>query len=276
MALTFVRYADGGAFLKATEEFLLRNEAENGLTIGVAGTTQRDSGADALWSSVSEAGQVVATALETPPYKAVLTSGPDEAIDLLATEIHGAGLGLPGVFGPSRTALRFAEAWSVLTGVAHRIETRQRIYRLDRVIPSASTAGEMRAARPDETELLAGWMDAYIEDLGTPNPMSGRKIAEAGIDSGAMFVWDDGGPVSTASWTRPAAHGVTIERVYTPGSHRSQGYASACVAALSQKMLDEGRKFCALYTDRSNRTANDIYMSIGYKPVCDADAYLFE
>ena len=41
-------------------------------------------------------------------------------------------------------------------------------------------------------------------------------------------------------------------------------------------MLDDGKAFCCLYTDLSNRTANDIYMSIGYKPVCDVDDYFFE
>ena len=49
-----------------------------------------------------------------------------------------------------------------------------------------------------------------------------------------------------------------------------------CVAALSQRMLDEGREFCCLCTDLSKRTSNDIYLSIGYQPVCDSDDYLFE
>lgn len=47
------------------------------------------------------------------------------------------------------------------------------------------------------------------------------------------------------------------------------------LAALSQRMLDGGREFCCLYTDLSNPTSNDIYMSLGYEPVCDADEYLF-
>ena len=50
---------------------------------------------------------------------------------------------------------------------------------------------------------------------------------------------------------------------------RGRGYASNCVAALTQKMLDQGRKFCFLYTDLSNPTSNKIYQQIGYRPVCD-------
>ena len=66
-------------------------------------------------------------------------------------------------------------------------------------------------------------------------------------------------------------HGRDFLAVYTPGEQLSRVYASACVAALSQRMLDEGRTFRCLYADISNRTPNDIYMSIGYEPVCDPD-----
>jgi predicted GNAT family acetyltransferase len=35
-------------------------------------------------------------------------------------------------------------------------------------------------------------------------------------------------------------------------------------------MLDEGRRFCFLYTDLANPTSNRIYTAIGYEPVTDA------
>ena len=49
----------------------------------------------------------------------------------------------------------------------------------------------------------------------------------------------------------------------------------ATVAALSQLLLDSGRKFCFLFTDLSNPTSNHIYQAIGYRPVCDVDEYRF-
>ncbi len=33
---------------------------------------------------------------------------------------------------------------------------------------------------------------------------------------------------------------------------------------------------CFLYTDLSNPTSNHIYQAIGYRPVCDVDAYAFD
>lgn len=57
--------------------------------------------------------------------------------------------------------------------------------------------------------------------------------------------------------------------VYTPPAARGRGYASACVAALSQRVLDDGAHFCMLYTDLANPVSNAIYQRIGYVPVAD-------
>ena len=64
--------------------------------------------------------------------------------------------------------------------------------------------------------------------------------------------------------------------MYTPPELRGRGYASACVAALSARELDEGRRFCFLYTDLSNPVSNAIYQRIGYTPVSDVVDYRFE
>ena len=143
-------------------------------------------------------------------------------------------------------------------------------------MPPASTSGDLRLARPEDVPLLADWFEAFSEETGTLRPQPGVQIAETGVADGQIYLWDNGGPVSMSVWSRPTRNSVTISAVYTPGNERARGYASACVAALSQRLLDEGREFCCLYTDLSNRTSNDIYMSIGYKPVCDVDDYAFE
>ena len=59
----------------------------------------------------------------------------------------------------------------------------------------------------------------------------------------------DGKLVSVAAKTRPTKNNITINFVYTPKEERKKGYASNCVAALSQRMLDEGYKTTTLYTD---------------------------
>ncbi|MFN8562638.1 MAG: GNAT family N-acetyltransferase [Anaerolineae bacterium] len=67
-----------------------------------------------------------------------------------------------------------------------------------------------------------------------------------------------------------------IGPVYTPPELRGRGYASGCVAGMSQILLDTGRQFCFLFTDLRNPTSNHIYQVIGYEPVCDFTDYAFD
>lgn len=55
-----------------------------------------------------------------------------------------------------------------------------------------------------------------------------------------------------------------------------KGYATSCVAQLSQMALDKGFKRCVLYTDLLNSISNSIYQKIGYKAVCDSLMLKFE
>jgi predicted GNAT family acetyltransferase len=67
----------------------------------------------------------------------------------------------------------------------------------------------------------------------------------------------------------PPAYGVArIGPVYTPAADRGQGYASAAVAAVSQRHLDAGVRPC-LFTDQANPTSNRVYEAIGYRPLVD-------
>ena len=67
-----------------------------------------------------------------------------------------------------------------------------------------------------------------------------------------------------ASKNRESKHAATISLVYTPKELRGHGYASRIVAKLSQKLLDDGKAKCNLFTDLSNSTSNSIYQKIGY------------
>jgi predicted GNAT family acetyltransferase len=85
-----------------------------------------------------------------------------------------------------------------------------------------------------------------------------------------IFLWEDAEPVSLVGVGGATPNGIRIGPVYTPPRFRGHGYASALTATVSQAMLDEGRRFCFLYTDLANPTSNKIYQAIGYKPVTDA------
>ena len=92
-----------------------------------------------------------------------------------------------------------------------------------------------------------------------------------------VFLWeDDGAPVSMAGYSGPTPNGIRVVAVYTPPHLRGRGYATTCVAALSQRLLEGGRKLVFLFTDLANPTSNHIYQEIGYEPACDISEYVFE
>ena len=105
-------------------------------------------------------------------------------------------------------------------------------------------------------------------------PQAGIDMARQRIASGRMFVWDDGGPVSMAAWSGRTPNGVRVNYVYTPAERRGRGYASACVADLTQHLLNNVAEFCCLVTDLGNPTSNSIYQRIGYQPVCDLSDFI--
>ena len=230
-------------------------------------------------ATVEDDGRLLAAAVMTPPHRLILhaESGDPEPLRLLAHALVADGWHVPGVGGIKPTSRAFAEVWSTVTGQPHRVGMNERVYELRRVIPpEPSIPGALRVATEDDLPLMSDWVWGFIQDAGLEGTTDGaREIAELRIADRDLFIWDDGGPVSTVTKTRHSTHGIVVSLVYTPPAHRNHGYASAAVAALSQQLLDAGWEFCSLFTDLANPTSNSIYQRIGYRPVADFDEYIF-
>ena len=125
--------------------------------------------------------------------------------------------------------------------------------------------------------LLSQWCiqfcsDARIED----ETVYFKAQLPSKIADGSLFIWENDDAVAMAGLEHETARGIAISWVYTPAHVRRRGYATACVATLTQSILDGGKKFCCLYTDLANPASNSIYQKIGYRPVCDVQDWIFE
>jgi len=270
------RHTSADDFLAAAGAYLERREAEHNLLLGIAGTLRDEPSvydeAPPLLATVEDGDRVVAVALRTPPYNLILSEVEERgAVDLLADELSGEDL--PGVVGPPDAVRIFAERWSERNGCGWEVRLEERIFRLARVRPPRPVPGRMRPARPADRELVVDWIVAFGREA-LPDADAERVAAVvdqslAGIGR-RIFLWDDGEPASLAGAGGATPNGIRIGPVYTPPARRERGYASALTAALSQAMLDEGRRFCFLYTDLANPTSNRIYQAIGYEAVTDA------
>jgi predicted GNAT family acetyltransferase len=143
------------------------------------------------------------------------------------------------------------------------------------VIPPKNVSGAMSPATREELDLITEWMIEFSKQLGDQNPAH-RDDVEERFNAGHYFLWRDRGQVvSIAAFAGPTPNGVRINSVFTPIEFRNQGYASANVAALTQHLLDTGRKLVFLFTDLKNPISNSIYQKVGYRPVCDFNDYRF-
>jgi len=273
------RHPDAEAFLHRAEDWLLQAEAEHNLLLGLARelTVSTEPYEPPIYlATVETGGDVVGCAFRTPPYKLGLTRMPEAAVPVLAEDLLDVYEWLPAALGPEPETKAFAALWSQARGLRAHAGMRQRIYQLDTVTPpSRRPPGRMYRAEAKDTDLVAGWLDAFRDDTGLPGP-DARTQAEGLIAQQCLFIWDDDGPVSMAGWTARTRHGARVGYVYTPPERRGRGYASALTAALSQRLLNEGLTFCFLYTNLANPTSNSIYQKIGYYPVCDVMDYDFE
>ena len=284
--MRLTRFDDVATFRARAEPFLLADEAAHCLQLGILATLSQQPAeypVPSYLALIEEGEHVAAVALRTPPYNLVLSLLQEDSqqaavLDVIAADLAPLQPDLPGVLGPAPLSLAFAEAWQRRTGRTFQPGIRERIFELTAVRGVGGVPGRLRAATAADRDLLVTWVDAFfIEAAPDPGPFDAEEWVERLFASPlrGAYLWEDGAPVSLACSGGPTPNGVRIGPVYTPPEWRGHGYASAATAALSQLLLERGRRFCFLFTDLANPTANHIYQASGYQPVCDVDIYHF-
>ncbi len=281
-------FESAAEFSDRINPFLLAKEAEHNLLLGLTSSlVNGEAYGDAppyMAVLEDEMGGIHAVGLRTPPYNIILSTMQDTAwVDYFVMDLQAQyGSALPGVNGTTEISAAFAEKWTEITGNPHRIAMKQRIYRLDEVIPVPGVPGELGRFTLADRPLADQWLGGFSREI-LPD-VTDARIRES-VDRymngdpairGLVKWLVEGEAVSMAGYAGPTPNGIRIGAVYTPPELRRKGYASAVVAALSQYLLDQGKKFCFLYTDLSNPTSNHIYQEIGYQPICDTHEIKFE
>jgi predicted GNAT family acetyltransferase len=243
---------------------------------------------DWRWVRVLADGELVGVAMRTPPRGPLLSDLPEPAARALAAHFAGTDAVVPSVGGPEAATTAFADHYAGLTGAEPRRGSAMRLFRLDRVAAPAGVPGHSRPATLADRGRILAWLDAFFAETLPAEVRDERGEREAALDrrfaqGHLMWFWEVAGiPVSFA-WRSPLAARtrwprtsvVRVSAVYTPPEQRGHGYASANVAAVSQRGLDAGARACMLYTDAANPTSNKIYQQIGYRLVCTAQEWRF-
>lgn len=197
-------------------------------------------------AAVHDNDRLAAAALMTPPVSLVVSAiftAPTPAFTLI-TDLVADGWQPPGVNGVSAWSHMFAEVWQELTGATPTLRMELRVFELRQVVPPVGVLGFMRPMTDADLELVLAWYTDFQLDAHVNDPPPRAEAILRRIHEQSIFLWEDGEPVSLAAAGRRTQNGVSIGPVFTPLARHGRGYASACVATLSQRLLDEGAAFC--------------------------------
>jgi uncharacterized protein len=273
------RFDNVQEFWHRAGDYLLQHQAEHNLLLGITHALLHDPERypDPPYLAIAEAnGKILAAAIRTPPHKLVLSKAGDvNALEAIAQDLHSLPEQIPGVSGLVAEVEAFLQAWQSLTGQSYRLLREMRIHSLTQVKPVVTASGYLRPATGDDRPLLLEWFAAFASQVGEVVSQDAQQAVDSGLKRQSIYLWEDGIPVSWASGSQSLSAAARIGPVYTPSQYRCKGYATACVAALSQKLLDRGCHSCFLFTDLANPTSNHIYREIGYHPICDWHDYSF-
>ncbi|WP_242212468.1 GNAT family N-acetyltransferase [Bacillus cereus group sp. BfR-BA-01383] len=258
-------------FKEDVTSFLEKNEQENNLILGVLqGVT------DAIFMGVAKQGEEIAVVfLQTVEKKQMIIATSEiaeEDIVELAKKLTKVYPDVPGLIGNKKIVQKLAEEITMLEQKKTTVAMEQGVYELKRVKKKCNANGIFRAVNNDELPLIEQWIYQFCEDVKLPTTKGeAKQTAYTLITTNRLFGLEvDGKLVSVAAKTRPTKNNITVNFVYTPKEARKKGYASNCVAALSQHLLDEGYKTTTLYTDLANPTSNKIYKEIGYEQIMES------
>lgn len=266
-------------FLHLCEDLLYKNEAEYSLLLGLVEACVKQNKSAAQFYITKSDSELSGVAYVSDR-NLVISNLTTESVLALTDQLYFDKINFPGVVGPVIPSELFAKTWAGLTEQKFKIGMAQKIYQLEKVISVNPVPGSLSVCDDKYQDLITQWVYEFsLESL--PHEANtierAREFAINKIPKGEVYIWLDesGVPVSMNSVGRPTKHGISVSAVYTPKNLRKKGYASALVAGTSQRMLDQGKKICVLYTDLANPTSNKIYQKIGYQEIATSAHYIF-
>lgn len=274
--MNLTRYIDPSELWEKIGLRLLKHEAANNLFVGILKSISENASQQSeehLWFTVEDGGEVEIAGWRTPPFDYGLWSPKIETtqalhcfLDFLETE----GIDVVGAVGNPALVESYTALAMPRFGLENTFTMNQGIYECREVDPTWLGRGTIRPVTMAEIERLTDWMIAFhIESLNQePLRSETRDKLQTDIENGLYYFYEEDEQVlSTLATARPMVNGISVNMVYTPPEYRKKGYATSSVAQLTQKLLNDGWQFTALFTDLDNPTSNSIYQKIGYRRV---------
>ena len=270
--MKFVKYENVEDFLNENLELILEKEWLNCLMVGNCYEGIKIGTQGWILAKVAEENKTELILLYRRPYKLLLYSPTDNETDTLykfaAEEIYKIENNLAGVNSESKIAQKFSKYYCEVSNKEYKLTKPMKILTLEKIEEGKLLDDiTFREARIEDKQILC----KFIKDFNSEalkEEMSDEEAYnkfEKYMEKEYYVLEKDRKILSQAVIARDLKKGKCISGVYTPKEERKKGYAYNLVYRISQKFLEEGAKYCVLYTDAKNPISNHVYEKIGYR-----------
>jgi uncharacterized protein len=254
--------------------FLTREPVMNNVVLSLVGVGAEPETEGSCWW-VHNHSHVTGVAVQTPrTYPLQMTTMDTPSIEALVEAVRVAQPDLGAVTAQPTSAARFAALWGAATAAPAVPNGAQRLHVLELSTPPGSPFEALRPATVSDRPLLLEWSAGLIADTNAYGTDPAGWV-DRQLRRGTLWLWDQGGPVSMAALSLPVAGVARISSVYTPPGERRNGYAEACVRALTVKSSELGAGHCVLFTDLDSPGSLGVYCRIGFRDVADSLSFRF-
>ena len=283
MSHQLIEHDDPRVFHDAVIDHLLKSEAECCVQIGLIRRMAREGYSPIspdeldrplLWT-IQDGPQIELVAIQTLKKAMLVSRASHAAMACLADGLASRQWSGTSLIGVSPSIDVLTERYAEVSRRRRRLAFGLRVFQLDRVVWPNPVSGAMLVCQSEYRNILARFVAGFETDTGQTSLEEPQSRADRLIEDRRVFIWVDAEPVAMAAYSGETPNGIRVNWVYTPPEFRRKGYASNLVAHLSQHLLDEGRKYCFLFTDLANPTSNSIYQKLGYRPVSDSERWEF-
>ena len=223
-------------------------------------------------------GEVVAAALQTPPYPLTVVSCGDASVrtavlEVLLDAVVAESPMVTTISGPTAdveyVAVRFAARTNSELGMRLNLV----LHRLGTYRPPVGIIGSAREALPSnefDVDLISRWWFDFAVEAGThprPTEVDPEVLRRRELRGHRTMLWCvEGEPVAAAGAGAVVGGTVRIGPVYTSPARRGRHYGSAVTAAAVDSALLRGATGVELFTDAANPTSNNVYRRLGFEP----------
>jgi uncharacterized protein len=271
--LKLIHFNDIQTYKNEVIPLLEQDEIINNLALGLLLALKDEQ--PMVMATVTRENKMVMALFQTHPKQIILSKAAEFTVDeiqQLAVLLDEKLADIPGFIGEKDLTSQLAKEITNLRKRVPNIQMNQRLYCLNKIEKKPAENGKLKRMEFVNLPLVKEWVYQFCIDINEPMSREDAETkAKELIERGRVYGWDiDGEIVSMANASRATKTNITVNFVFTPLSERKKGYASSCVSAITQLLLNSGYKTTSLYTDLDNPTSNKIYMEIGYKPLIDS------